>query len=334
MRRVAAECHVARVDAPAVDRERQWLALCEWQPHALRVEELLRLRENAHQEFLVLADALVLARLELHQLHHEIAGAQLVVEAGLAAELGDELERVDPSAASALLLSHQHWLVLELHVACPALLQLLALRHFARLLPACSDRELVVRTHLEVNVGHFLCLGRVLLSDHLAALEARKDGRAQVALADLLAHLVHGLQHRLVEVDLLRRVDLELDAVLLDVDGRTLASDHADALVGVDLLLAGNVEELAADLREAAALLRVVENVVEKEFLEPGGVGGAVGRECHGVGLGVMCDWVEREVADVLHADQLRAEDELLADACSELVTRGAQHLVEEAGLL
>ena len=86
--------------------------------------------------------------------------------------------------------------------------------------------------------------------------------------------------------------------------------------------------------QRCCALLRAVEDVVEEELLEPGGVGGAVGRECHGLGLGVVCDWVEREVADVLHADQLRAERELLADACSELVTRGAQHLVEEAGLL
>ena len=209
---------MARVDPPAVDSERQWLALREWQPHALCLKKLLRLSEHAHQEFFVLADALVLARLELHQLHHEITGTQFFVEAGLAAELGDELECVDPSASSALLLGHQHRLVLKLHVARPALLQLLAIGHFTRLLPTRSDRELVVRAHLEVDVGHFLGFGRVLLGDHVAALEARQDRRTQVALADLLAHLVHGLQHSLVEVDLLRGVDFELDAVLLDVD--------------------------------------------------------------------------------------------------------------------
>lgn len=312
---LAPEGNAAGMHASPFDVRQERLALVvEHQPDAILVEQLPLLAEHRGEELLVLADAEVLLEFELHELHHEAACPQLVVESGLSAELGHQLDGVGLAAASTLLLRLQDRLVLGQHLAVLAFFELLLLGDFAGLVPS-PHGEAVLRAHVEFDVGDLLGLGGVVVCDDVAPFEALDDGVAQVAFVDLLAHLVHGLEHSLVEVDLLRGVDFDEDALLAfvfaHVDGRTLAGQDADALLGVDLLFRVDVEELAPDLRQPAVRLRAVEDVVEEDFLEADGVAGVVRSRSNRLGL-VFVHGSRSRLHDALGAHQLGAEEHVL----------------------
>jgi hypothetical protein len=95
------------------------------------------------------------------------------------------------------------------------------------------------------------------------------------------------------------------------VDGRTLAGQDADALLGVDLLFRVDVEELAPDLRQPAVRLRAVEDVVEEDFLEADGVAGVVRSRSNRLGL-VFVHGSRSRLHDALGAHQLGAEEHVL----------------------
>jgi hypothetical protein len=95
------------------------------------------------------------------------------------------------------------------------------------------------------------------------------------------------------------------------VDGRTLAGQDADALLGVDLLFRVDVEELAPDLRQPAVRLRAVEDVVEEDLLEADGVAGVVRSRRNRLGL-VFEHGSRSRLHDALGAHQLGAEEHVL----------------------
>ena len=281
-----AERDAARRDAAGVEPAELGSVVAAAQADAPRVEEFFLLREDALQELLLLADALVGSGFELHQLHHEAARAQFVVETGLAAALGDELDAVDFAAAAALDLGDEHGLARGGECVAVALLQVVGVGDVARLSALARELEGAGRTEVEVDVDDAVGTGVLVLGDDLAVAEFGEQCVLQVAVAaESRAHVVHALEHVLVEVDLLCRVDFEEDAfgaaggVDLDVDCRAVAVDDTELELGVDLLLAADVEELATDLREARARLSAVEEVVEDEFLLRGGVGRGDGFE-------------------------------------------------------
>jgi len=97
------------------------------------------------------------------------------------------------------------------------------------------------------------------------------------------------------------------------VDGRTLACQDADALLGVDLLFRVDVEELAPDLRQPALRLRAVEDVVEEDFLEADGVAGVVRSRSNRLCLVFEhCSRSRSRLHDALGAHQLGAEEHVL----------------------
>ena len=71
------------------------------------------------------------------------------------------------------------------------------------------------------------------------------------------------------------------------MDGRAVAVGDDQLKLGVYLLLAADVEELAADLCGARARLGAVEEVVEDVLILRGGVGGGDGLEAEG-GVGAL----------------------------------------------
>ena len=147
-----AEGHAARRDAAGVEAAELGAVVAAAQADAPGVEELALLGEDALEELLLLADALVRAGLELHQLHHETACAQFVVEACLAAAFGDELHAVDFAAAAALDLGDEHGLARGGERVAVALLQVVSVRDVARLGALARELEGAGGTQVEVNV--------------------------------------------------------------------------------------------------------------------------------------------------------------------------------------
>lgn len=147
-----AEGHAPRRDAAGVEAAELGAVVAAAQADAPSVEELALLGEDALEELLLLADALVGARLELHQLHHEPARAQFVVEACLAAAFRDELHAVDFAAAAALDLGDEHGLARGGELVAVALLQVVGVRDVARLGALARELEGAGGTQVEVNV--------------------------------------------------------------------------------------------------------------------------------------------------------------------------------------
>jgi hypothetical protein len=84
---LAAKGNASRIHSSALHIGQEWLLLIvTFQGDPLLVKQLLAFAKHAIEEFLLLTNACVLLRLELHELHHEAACAQLVVESSLPAE--------------------------------------------------------------------------------------------------------------------------------------------------------------------------------------------------------------------------------------------------------
>jgi hypothetical protein len=257
------------LDAAGFERAELDVVVALAQADSPGAEQLALLGEDALEELLLLADALVRARLEAHQLHHEAARAQLVVEPGFAAALGDQLDAVDLPAAAALDLRDEHGLARGRELLAVALLEVLCLGHVAGLRAFARELEGARRAEVEVDVDDFVGARVLVLGDDLAVAQPREQRVLQVAVAaELGAHVVHALQHVLVEVDFPGEVDLVEHLLLtagwveLHVHGGAVSVHDAQLQLRVDLLLAANVEELAADLREARARLGAVEEVL------------------------------------------------------------------------
>ena len=338
--RGGAEGDAAGRDAACVERAERGAVVVLAQPDAPGAEHLALFGEDALQELLLLAHAFVGTRLELHQLHHEAARAQFVVEAGFAAALGHELHAVGASAAAAFDFGDEHRLARGGERVAVALLEVVGLGDLARLAALARELEGAGRTQVEVDVDHAVGARVLVLGDDVAVAQAREQRVLQVAVAaEACAHVVHALEHVLVEVDLLGGVDFEehaflaADRVDLHVDGRAVAVDDAQLELGVDLLLAADVEELAADLCEARARLGAVEEVVEDEFLLRGGVGGGDGLEAEGGGGALLGDDGGDRGRAALGGDDLRAEDLELAELRFQGLARGAEQSDEFGGL-
>lgn len=141
----------------------------------------------------------------------------------------------------------------------------------------------------------------------------------------------------MVEVDFLCGVDFDEDSlmtfVFADVDGRTLASEDTDALLGVDLLFGVDVKEFASDLRQSAFGLGAVEDVVEEDLFEADAVARVVGSDGDGVVL-VFDYGHSSRLIDALCPHELGAEEHVLAYLRGQLFACLRKYVAEEGCLL